>query len=143
MSENWLKNRKKAVDWLVENFPDSIGANKPLKIGVFNDIKEYQSEDKPALVWIRRAMRLHTSRKKYLKQLRSDVDRVNLDGSPNGKVKEIEVENAKQKIIASMKKFKKQTKEVEQLTDKEKAPVEFKVETKSGRPILKLKKKYI
>ena len=50
---------------------------------------------------------------------------------------------SKQKIIASMKKFKKQTKEVEQLTDKEKAPVEFKVETKSGRPILKLKNKNI
>ena len=140
MSENWLNNRKKAVDWLIKNFPDSIGANKPLKVGIFNDIKEFKSDDKPALVWIRRAMRLHTSRKRYLKQLLYDVDRVNLNGSPNGKVTKDEVENAKQQILASMKKFKKQAKELEPPANKEKVLAEVKIETKSGRPILKLKK---
>ncbi len=139
MSENWLKNRKKAVDWLIKNFPESIGANKPLKVGIFNDIKEFESEDKPALIWIRRAMRFHTSRKNYLKQLRSDVDRVNLDGSPNGTVQESEAENAKQQILATMKQFKKQKNEVEQ-SNKEQTLDKVKVETKSGRPILKLKK---
>tara|TARA_B110000091_G_scaffold148955_1_gene158634 strand:+ start:2672 stop:3130 length:459 start_codon:yes stop_codon:yes gene_type:complete len=143
MSDSWLKNRKKAMDWLIKNFPDSIGANKPLKVGIFNDIKEFDSDDKPALVWIRRAMRLHTSRKRYLKQLHSDVDRVNLYGSPNGKVTIDEVENAKQKILASMKKFKKQAKELEPPANKEKVLAEVKIETKSGRPILKLKKKLI
>lgn len=133
-TKSWLANRKRALDYLIENFPDSIASGKPLKVGVIEDIRALDDETKPALIWFRRALALHTSKVSYLKMLKAGQARVDLIGNQAGEVTAAEEANA----IERIKQFKRHS------TSKTKAK-----ETKPAvdanpilnRPILTLKKK--
>jgi sRNA-binding protein len=82
-------------------------------------------------------MWLYTGRRKYLNQLLLDADRVDLDGVASGKVNEDDVNYAKQKIIDSLKRYKKtKVKPAEPVKEK---PPEIKVSPTTGRTILTLR----
>ena len=122
VTTTWCINRKNACDWLKTTFPESFGKSLPLKVGIFEDIKAYTAEDKPALIWCRRALRLHTARFSYLRKLKDGAERVDLSGKPCGlAAKETQKVEAKIKITNN---------EVDKIEDG------FK-----NRPILRLKKK--
>ena len=70
--------QKKSLRLAINNFPESIGKSMPLKVGIFDDIKEFASDDKPALIWCRRALRLHTARFSYLRGLTDGAERFDL-----------------------------------------------------------------
>ena len=95
VTKTWCINRKNACDWLKTTFPESFGKSLPLKVGIFEDIKAYTAEDKPALIWCRRALRLHTARFSYLRRITDGAERFDLHGKPCGVV------SAKEAVSAS------------------------------------------
>ena len=121
------------LDYLIAHLPESIGASRPLKVGIIEDIRSINDEDKPALIWFRRALALHTSRKAYLKKLKVGLERVDLAGNYAGMVTEQEEENALSRLSKNQKKAKTKIKTKLPKTKSEAA--EF-----QNRPILKLKK---
>ena len=86
------------MEWLKETFPESIGALKPLKVGIVKDIQVFDATNKPAMVWCRRALNLHASRKQYISQLIAGAVRVNLDGKACGTVTESEARHAIERL---------------------------------------------
>ena len=149
-TKTWYINRKKASDWFISNFPESIGKAMPLKIGIFEDIKEFASDDKPALIWCRRALRLHTARFSYLRALTDGAERYGLDGKASGFVTEREALFAKKQLSETSKKIKsqkkqlkisKETQKVSNASDAKPSKVENDNNDFKNRPILTLKKK--
>ena len=47
MTPEWNKKRQSTVDWLLKNFPKTFETMKPLKVGIFSDIRALELEDKP------------------------------------------------------------------------------------------------
>ena len=135
-NQRWFDNRKRALDYLAAHFPESFGTGKPLKVGIINDIRSLEDSDKPALVWIRRALYYHTSRKSYLKNLKKGTFRVDLAGQPAGEVTAQEAENALERLANSKVKQKGSPKT-------KKAVSKNKTDDFCNRPILKLKKSKI
>jgi len=94
MTVEWKQKRQNAADWLFAQFPNAFEGLPPLKVGIFNDIRDFECESKPAGVWIRRALRMHTSRMTYRKHLTAGAKRVDLLGEPAGEVTAEEEEKA-------------------------------------------------
>lgn len=132
-NQRWLDNRKRALDYLADKFPESIGARKPLKVGIIEDIRSINDGEKPALMWFRRALAFHTSRKAYLKNLTVGQERVDLAGNFAGMVTEQEKENALSRLSKLQRKLKPKVKT---------GPAKIKPEADDfyNRPILKLTK---
>lgn len=150
VTKTWYINRKNACDWLKATFPDSIGKNLPLKVGIFDEIKAFKSDDKPALIWCRRALRLHTARFSYLRGLTDGAERFDLNGNPSGFVTEREALFAKKQFSEISKKVKKQkqqlkvskeTQKVSNGSDAKPRKVGNENDDFKNRPILTLKKK--
>lgn len=145
-TKTWYINRKKACDWLINNFPESIGKTMPLKAGIFDDIKEFA----PALIWCRRALRLHTARFSYLRRITDGAERFDLHGKPCGVVSAKEALYAKDLLLEINKKVKRNKKQPQDSKETQKVMAELDV-TKNApgkanndikqRPILTLKKK--
>ena len=149
-TKTWYINRKKACDWLKNTFPESFGQSLPLKVGIFDDIKEFEDDDKPALVWCRRALRLHTARFSYLRGLTDGSERYGLDGSPSGFVTEREALFAKNQLSETRKKVKrhkkqlkisKETQKVSKASGANPNKVKNDNDDFKNRPILTLKKR--
>ena len=135
---------------LKATFPESIGKTLPLKVGIFEDIKAFTSDDKPALIWCRRALRLHTARFSYLRGLTDGAERFDLNGKPSGFVTEREALFAKKQFSEISKKVKKQKQQLKSQKRHKKSQMDLmqsqeRLETMNddfkNRPILTLKKK--
>jgi|TARA_B110000881_G_C18501151_1_gene476963 sRNA-binding protein len=149
MTQEWLAKRANAMNWLMNTFPESIGAKLPLKVGVFEEIRAFEAMDKPALVWIRRALWFHTSRASYLKKIIIGANRVELMGAIASDVLEEEAKNAKSRLAEIRKKqnevkrkpqIKKQLAADQQATKAEALKKE-EINPVTRRKILTLKKK--
>ena len=145
MTPQWFEKRTKAMTWLKTVFPESIGIGAPLKVGVFDEIRIFEAADKPALIWLRRALYFHTSRASYLKNMILGASRVDLKGAIAGKVLESEAKNGKERLN-KIKEKQKRIKNKPTLTKQQKGKAvvikkEEPVSATTGQKILMLKKK--
>lgn len=161
MTPEWNEKRQLTSDWLLENFPKTFKVMKPLKVGIFKDIRALELDDKPSNVWLRRALHLHTSKMHYLEKMIEGAERIDLEGEGAGIVSADEEKNAKttiteRKAFYQAQKDKKNDwrekgKKIKALKAKknkeasEKAALEGKekINEITGRKILSLKKKPI
>ena len=77
---------KQAYALLKKTYPNSIGQNLPLMIGVHKQVMAEMPALKQAT--LRAAFRLHVRNPKYLKNMRKGGDRYNLAGKPEGTISE-------------------------------------------------------
>lgn len=81
---------KETLELLYKIFPKAFikeGNCKPLKIGIFNDLREaVQGRDDVTVTKCRAALSLYTSRLRYLFSLKEGVARIDLDGNECDKV---------------------------------------------------------
>lgn len=148
-THEWLEKRASAWSWLKKTFPESIGVFKPLKVGILNDLRQIELDDKPAFVRLRQALYLHTSRVKYLNGLVCGANRVDLSGNVVAQVSDEEDAHAKERLkeitqkIKSNRQKKKDPKKEENIGSKmdDIQQVDEKINPITGRKILSLKKK--
>ena len=97
--KTWFTKRSKALVWLKEQFPLAFShAPTPLKVGIHQDIFDANPDGMPAKRWVRYALSYYVSSYAYLNSLKTDVDRFNLQGHPDGKVNEQEATRAKSEL---------------------------------------------
>ena len=76
---------KETLELLYKTFPKAFvkdGEVKPLKIGIFDDLKErIASVDGLSITKVRAALRMYTARLKYLYSVKEGVARIDLDGN--------------------------------------------------------------
>ena len=76
---------KETLELLYKNFPKAFvkyGEVKPLKIGIFDDLKErIASVEGLSITKVRAALRMYTARLKYLYSVKEGVARIDLDGN--------------------------------------------------------------
>lgn len=100
-----LSNSKDVIAYLVEQFPKCFsitGEAKPLKIGIFEDIASRLADDKKvSKTRLRVALRQYTNSWRYLRSVKKDVQRVDLDGAEAGIVEADHEEHAKETLNAS------------------------------------------
>lgn len=99
MTQEWKEKRQEAINWLYETFPKTFNELKPIKVGIFNDIRDFEGHNKPANIWIRRALHMHTSRIRYLKNSTVGSMRIDLVGQGAGEVTLDEENNAKKMLF--------------------------------------------
>lgn len=117
-----VENIKKTLDILYQVFPKTFikdGDCKPLKVGIFEDLKEKISSDDAnnllSHTKIRQAIRMYTTKLKYLYSIKEGVKRVDLDGNDCGECTLEHQEHAQMSIqeiqnkIKPKKTFKKPT----------------------------------
>mgnify|MGYP006091533195 CR=1 FL=1 len=131
--------------WLKTVFPESIGIGAPLKVGIFDEIRTFEAADKPALIWLRRALYFHTSRANYLKNIVVGASRVDLKGATAGEVLESESKNGKERLN-KIKEKQERIKKKSTLTKQQKGKAEAikkeePLSATTGRKTLTLKKK--
>ena len=159
MTPEWNKKRQLTVDWLLKNFPKTFETMKPLKVGIFSDIRALELEDKPSNVWIRKALHMYTSKMAYLVKLIEGSKRIDLAGEGAGMVTADEEKIAKasiaekkafyQALEIKKKNWDEKAEKIKALKAKknkeasEKAALEKKgkMNEVTGRKILSLKKK--
>ncbi len=150
MTPQWFEKRAKAMIWLKTVFPESVGIGAPLKVGIFDEIRTFEAADKPALIWLRRALWFHTSRTTYLKKIMVGAKRVDLMGVITGEVLESEAKNGSErfnKIREKQEKIKMKRQERKSILAKQQEvkaePIkkEEPLNAMTGRKILTLKKK--
>ena len=80
-----LEHIKEALEILYKTFPKAFvkdGDIKPLKIGIFDDIKDRASSiEGLSLSKVRSALRMYTTRLKYLYSLKAGAHRIDIDGN--------------------------------------------------------------
>ena len=161
MTPEWNEKRQLTTEWLLENFPKTFKVMKPLKVGIFKDIRALEIDDKPSNVWLRRALHFHTAKTHYLEKMIEGTERIDLEGEGSGLVSADDEKNAKitlaeRKAYYQAQKDKKKAwqervKKIKALKAKknkeasEKAALEEKekINEVTGRKILSLKKKPI
>ena len=76
---------KETLELLYKTFPKAFvkdGEVKPLKIGIFDDLKErIASVEGLSITKVRAALRMYTARLKYLYSVKEGVARIDLDGN--------------------------------------------------------------
>ena len=75
---------------MIAAFPASVGAMKPLKLGIQRDILDLKIQPRPANIWLRRALALHANRSVYLLKIKAGDARVDLEGNTVGDITENE-----------------------------------------------------
>ncbi|MFM1242249.1 RNA chaperone ProQ [Yersinia enterocolitica] len=97
-----LNSSKEVIAFLAERFPlcfTAEGEARPLKIGIFQDLVErVQGEENLSKTQLRSALRLYTSRWRYLYGVKVGAERVDLDGNPCGVLEEQHVEHARKQL---------------------------------------------
>lgn len=88
---------RKAMDELCELYPEAFNPRKPkpLKIGIHENLA---ADGKLSKTRIRRALNVYVRLRSYYACMVEGADRVNVDGSPDGKVSAEDAEHAKQKL---------------------------------------------
>ena len=100
---------KEIIAHLAEKFPACFsikGPVKPLKIGIFQDLAEKLSDDETvSKTRLRQALRHYTSSWRYLKSIKVDVFRVDIDGNEIAKIDEEQANYASKTLKESQEKF--------------------------------------
>ncbi|EPG8759975.1 RNA chaperone ProQ [Raoultella ornithinolytica] len=97
-----LNSSKEVIAFLAERFPQCFSAEgeaRPLKVGIFQDLVErVGGEMNLSKTQLRAALRLYTSRWRYLYGVKPGAVRVDLDGNPCGELEEQHVAHARQQL---------------------------------------------
>jgi len=116
---------KDIIAHLTEKFPACFsikGQVKPLKIGIFQDLAEKLSDDETvSKTRLRQALRHYTSSWRYLKAIKLDVSRVDIEGNEVAKIDEEQASYASKTLKESQEKFgnkKAQNKDVKKESNK-------------------------
>ena len=100
---------KEIIAYLAEKFPACFsieGAAKPLKIGIFQDLAEKLTDDETvSKTRLRQALRHYTSSWRYLKAIKLDVYRVDIDGNDDAKIDQEQADYASKTLAESQEKF--------------------------------------
>ncbi len=100
---------KEIITYLTEKFPACFsieGPAKPLKIGIFQDLAEKLAEDeKVSKTRLRQALRHYTSSWRYLKAIKLDKFRVDIDGNEVAKIDQEQADYASKTLKESQEKF--------------------------------------
>ena len=104
---------KETLELLYKTFPKAFvkdGEVKPLKIGIFDDLKErIASVEGLSITKVRAALRMYTARLKYLYSVKEGVARIDLDGNATEDLVNAQHESyAKERIAAINAKRKPQ-----------------------------------
>jgi ProP effector len=100
---------KEIIAYLAEKFPACFsieGAAKPLKIGIFQDLAEKLAGDETvSKTRLRQALRHYTSSWRYLKAIKLDAYRVDIDGNDDAKIDQEQADYASKTLSESQEKF--------------------------------------
>jgi len=102
---------KDIIAYLTEKFPECFsvkGQVKPLKVGIFQDLSEKLIDDETvSKTRLRQALRHYTSSWRYLKAIKLDAFRVDIDGKDVAKIDEDQANYASKTLKESQEKFGK------------------------------------
>ncbi|PCI62539.1 MAG: RNA chaperone ProQ [Gammaproteobacteria bacterium] len=100
---------KELIAYLSEKFPKCFiikGAAKPLKIGIFQELAEQLAEDdKVSKTRLRQVLRHYTSSWRYLKAIKLDAKRVDLQGEEVAEIDQEQADYASKTLKESQEKF--------------------------------------
>ena len=100
---------KDIITYLAEKFPECFsvkGPVKPLKVGIFQDLAERLDDDETvSKTRLRQALRHYTSSWRYLKAVKVDAYRVDIDGKDVAKIDEEQANYASKTLKESQEKF--------------------------------------
>jgi len=100
---------KEIIAYLAEKFPACFsieGPAKPLKVGIFQDLAERLTDDETvSKTRLRQALRHYTSSWRYLKSVKLDSVRVDIDGNDAAKIDQAQADYAAKTLKESQEKF--------------------------------------
>lgn len=100
---------KEIIAYLAEKFPACFsleGPAKPLKVGIFQDLAEKLTGDETvSKTRLRQALRHYTSSWRYLKVVKLDSFRVDIDGNDAAKIDQEQADYAAKTLKESQEKF--------------------------------------
>ncbi|MCC4833362.1 MULTISPECIES: RNA chaperone ProQ [Shewanella] len=109
-STDKLTDTNAVLAYLYETFPLCFiaeGETKPLKIGLFQDLAERLADDsKVSKTQLRVALRRYTSSWRYLKGVKTGVQRIDLDGQDCGELEQEHIDHAQQTLKEGQEKAK-------------------------------------
>lgn len=109
-STDKLTDTNAILAYLYENFPLCFiaeGEIKPLKIGLFQDLAERLADDsKVSKTQLRVALRRYTGSWRYLKCIKTSMQRVDLDGKSCGELAQEHIDHAQATLKESQDKAK-------------------------------------
>ncbi|WP_144207176.1 RNA chaperone ProQ [Shewanella donghaensis] len=109
-STDKLTDTNAVLAYLYETFPLCFiaeGETKPLKIGLFQDLAERLAEDsKVSKTQLRVALRRYTSSWRYLKGVKTGVQRIDLDGQDCGELEQEHIDHAQLTLKEGQEKAK-------------------------------------
>jgi len=102
-------SNKEIIAYLAEKFPACFsleGAAKPLKIGIFQDLAEKLADDENiSKTRLRQALRHYTSSWRYLKSIKKDSYRIDLEGQNAEQIDQEQADYANKTLKESQEKF--------------------------------------
>lgn len=105
-----LTDNKAIIAMLAETFPACFsikGEAKPLKIGLFQELSERLSEDeRVSKTQLRGAIRHYTTSWRYLRCIKADAKRVDLEGVEGEELNQEHIDHAAQTLAQSQDKAK-------------------------------------
>jgi len=108
-TETKRTSTKEINAYLAEKFPECFsikGPVKPLKVGIFQDLAEKLGDDETvSKTRLRQALRHYTSSWRYLKAIKLDVFRVDIEGKDVAKIDEEQATYASKTLKESQEKF--------------------------------------
>ncbi len=100
---------KEIIAYLAEKFPacfSVVGAAKPLKVGIFQELAEKLVDDETvSKTRLRQALRHYTSSWRYLKAVKLGAFRVNIDGEQAAEIDQDQADYAAKTLKESQEKF--------------------------------------
>ncbi|MEZ9538013.1 RNA chaperone ProQ [Shewanella sp. 10N.286.51.B8] len=109
-STDKLTDTNAVLAYLYETFPLCFiaeGETKPLKIGLFQDLAARLADDsKVSKTQLRVALRRYTSSWRYLKGVKTGVQRIDLDGQDCGELEQEHIDHAQQTLKEGQEKAK-------------------------------------
>jgi len=143
-----LTDNKAIIAMLAETFPACFsikGEAKPLKIGLFQELSERLSEDeRVSKTQLRGAIRHYTTSWRYLRCIKADAKRVDLDGAEGDVLSQEHIDHAAQTLTQSQEKAKqrdaakKAANPVKKPAGKPAARVKQASKVRSSKPVAKV-----
>ena len=100
---------KEIIAYLAEKFPacfSIVGAAKPLKVGIFQDLAEKLTDDEAvSKTRLRQALRHYTSSWRYLKAIKLGAFRVDINGDQAAEIDQEQADYAAKTLKESQEKF--------------------------------------
>jgi ProP effector len=145
-----LTDNKAIIAMLAETFPACFsikGEAKPLKIGLFQELSERLSEDeRVSKTQLRGAIRHYTTSWRYLRCIKADAKRVDLEGVEGEELNQEHIDHASQTLTQSQDKAKQRDAAKKAANPEKKAKVQPKPaarvkqasKVRSSKPIVKV-----